>query len=186
MTTAALQQNSSDILALIQDVRANLDRIEALLSPHQASEDENGLDPKSPLNKNGLNLTPRGVEVCYRMFDVGKTRYAVSEALDISYGAATHRFHAWEKAGGTNRKKSILESYEAKYGSNAADVLSSKNKVAAAGRWGDPTEAREQHREQKPSARYPAAHAIAAPPSRCSTLPANRCWCPTSTPHPTS
>lgn len=52
------------------------------------SFDEPELDPKSPLNKTGVNLTARGIEVCYRMYDAGKTRYAVSEALGMSYGAA--------------------------------------------------------------------------------------------------
>lgn len=96
------------ILALLQDVRANLDRIEALLQPSVNIAEADDLDPKNPLNKNGVNLSPRGIEVAYRMFDAGRTRYAVKEALDISYGAATHRFHAWEKVGGKNRMKSPL------------------------------------------------------------------------------
>jgi len=95
------------ILALVQDARANLDRIESLLRPSIAEPDD--LDPKSPLNKNGVNLTPRGVEVAYRMFDADRTRYAVSEALNIIDGAATHRFHAWEKAGGKDRERQPLE-----------------------------------------------------------------------------
>jgi hypothetical protein len=96
------------ILSLLQEARANLDRIEALLRSPAAAEPADDLDPKSPLNKNGVNLTPRGVEVAYRMFDAGRTRYAVAEALDISYGAATHRFHAWEKAGGKDRERKPL------------------------------------------------------------------------------
>jgi hypothetical protein len=89
-------------------LRANLDRVEALLKP-VPSFDEPELDPKSPLNKTGVNLTARGIEVCYRMYDAGKTRYAVSEALGMSYGAATHRFHAWEKLGGKDRERQPLE-----------------------------------------------------------------------------
>lgn len=97
-----------NILVLLGNVRSNLDRIEAMLQPTEADEEED-LDPKSPLNKNGVNLSPRGIEVAYRMFDAGKTRYAVSEALGISYGAATHRYNAWEKAGGKERQKQPLE-----------------------------------------------------------------------------
>jgi DNA-binding NarL/FixJ family response regulator len=53
-------------------------------------------------------LTPRGVEVCYRLFDRGLSRYAVARAMDISFGAATHRQAAWRKAGGVNRTKNML------------------------------------------------------------------------------
>jgi hypothetical protein len=94
--------------AFVQAARENLDRIEAVLRPASSSV-EPELDPKSPLNKSGVNLTARGIEVCYRLFDAGKTRYAVKEAMEISYGAATHRFHAWEKLGGKNRKRQPLE-----------------------------------------------------------------------------
>jgi hypothetical protein len=96
------------LAAFVKAARENLDRIEAVLRP-ASSSDEDELDPKSPLNKLGVNLTKRGVEVCYRMFDAGKTRYAVKEAMNISYGAATHRYHAWEKLGGKNRQRQPLE-----------------------------------------------------------------------------
>lgn len=99
--------DNSRLLALVQATRENLDRIEALLTRRQPNADE--LDPQNPRNKIGVNLSPRGVEVCYRLFDEGKTRYAVKRLLGISYGAATHRFHAWEKLGGKNRKRASLE-----------------------------------------------------------------------------
>jgi len=101
-------QTTDNILVLLGDVRANLDRIEAMLRPAGAEAEED-LDPKNPLNKNGVNLSSRGIEVAYRMYDAGKTRYAVAEALGISYGSATHRLHAWEKAGGKQRQKQPLE-----------------------------------------------------------------------------
>ncbi|UVC08670.1 hypothetical protein IHQ71_26670 [Rhizobium sp. TH2] len=69
-------------------------------------------DPKDPANKyevGGLEkLTSRGIEICYRLFDAGKTRYAVAELMDISFGAANHRFKAWEKVGGANRTKNPI------------------------------------------------------------------------------
>jgi DNA-binding NarL/FixJ family response regulator len=69
-------------------------------------------DPKDPRNKyevGGLQkLTPRGVEVCYRLFDKGLSRYAVAQAMEISFGAATHRLDAWRKAGGVNRSRHPL------------------------------------------------------------------------------
>lgn len=96
------------VLTFVRAARENLDRIEnkLRLSESQSGDD---LDPGNPLNKVGDNLSPRGVEVCYRLYDEGKTRYAVSQALKISYGAATHRFHAWEKLGGVNRQRQPLE-----------------------------------------------------------------------------
>jgi hypothetical protein len=100
--------NTDAILVLLQNTRTNLDRIEALMLPSGVSQADEVLDPKSPLNKTGVNLSPRGIEVAYRMFDAGRTRYAVSEALDISYGAATHRYHSWEKAGGKTRTRQPL------------------------------------------------------------------------------
>jgi hypothetical protein len=96
-----------DLSSLLQATRENLDRIEAILNPDTpAAEDD--LDTASPLNKSDQFLTPRGVEVCYRLFDAGKTRYAVAEAMKISYGAATHRYHAWEKLGGKARERQPL------------------------------------------------------------------------------
>jgi hypothetical protein len=99
--------NSQEIIALVGAVRENLDRIEKLLCRDSNEPEE--LDTRSPLNKIGLNLTPRGVEVCYRLYDAGKSRYAVAQALEISFGAATHRFHAWEKLGGIERERRQLE-----------------------------------------------------------------------------
>jgi hypothetical protein len=107
MNTVALH-DADGIIALLQLVREHLDRIEAMLRPKSNGASDN-LDPKNPLNKSGLNLTARGVEVCYRLFDKGMTRYAVKKAMDISYGAATHRHHAWEKHGGKNRERQPLE-----------------------------------------------------------------------------
>lgn len=70
-------------------------------------------DPKDPLNKHEVGglpkLTQRGVEICYRLFDKGMSRYAVAQAMDISFGAATHRYAAWQKVGGHDREKQPLD-----------------------------------------------------------------------------
>ncbi len=89
------------ILDLIDSIQGQLERLRGMVQP-QAFE----FDPRDPHNKlpDG-KLTPRGVEVCYRLFDAGKTRYAVAEEMGISYGAATHRLEAWKKAGGIDREK---------------------------------------------------------------------------------
>ena len=107
--TSLNQHDTANILAFIQAARENLDRIEAAISPAAPEKEDDDLDPASPLNKSAQFLTKRGIEVCYRLFDRGDTRYAVKEAMKISYGAATHRFHAWEKLGGKDRDRQSLD-----------------------------------------------------------------------------
>lgn len=92
-------------LELIDKIEADLTRLRALIRP-----EETEVDPKDPRNKSADGkFTARGVEVCYRLFDKGATRYAVAEAMGISFGAATHRWHAWRNVGGASRKKARLE-----------------------------------------------------------------------------
>lgn len=92
-------------LSLIDNIQAELDRLRGLLQPRTPE-----FDPKDPRNKTADGkFTPRGVEICYRLFDKGATRYAVSRAMNISFGAASHRQTAWGKAGGAARKKMRLE-----------------------------------------------------------------------------
>jgi hypothetical protein len=82
----------------------------SLLAPVPGGADELGIDPGEPANKlESGKLTDRGVEVCYRLFDAGKSRNAVRAEMEISFGAATHRFEAWKKAGGLDRKKQTLD-----------------------------------------------------------------------------
>lgn len=101
-----MSPNERAILDLIDFIQDHVERLRGLVQP-PAME----FDPKDPRNKlpDG-KLTPRGVEICYRLFDQGKTRYAVKEALNISYGAATHRLDAWQKAGGPTRVKMPIDS----------------------------------------------------------------------------
>ncbi|WSH19058.1 hypothetical protein U8Q07_14940 [Rhizobium ruizarguesonis] len=98
-----------DIASALERALTGITTLRSLLSPDETNERE--FDPRDPRNKyeiGGLmKLTERGIEICYRLFDAGKTRYAVKELMDISFGAADHRFKAWEKAGGVNRKKCI-------------------------------------------------------------------------------
>jgi len=92
-------------LALIAEIEADLDRLKRLILPQSAE-----FDPKDARNKlpDG-KLTARGVEICYRLFEIGRTRYAVSQAMGISFGAADHRLAAWKKAGGSSRPKMRLD-----------------------------------------------------------------------------
>jgi hypothetical protein len=91
---------------VIDEIQDKLDRLRGLVHPQTRDIS----DPKDPRNKlpDG-KLTDRGVEVCYRMFDAGMTRYSVAEAMGVSYGAATHRRDAWKKAGGHDRPKMSID-----------------------------------------------------------------------------
>jgi hypothetical protein len=93
------------IISLVNSIQEQLERLRRLLQ-QQTSE----FDTRDPRNKlpDG-KLSARGVEICYRLFDSGKTRYAIKEAMEISFGAATHRLEAWQKAGGVNRQKVEIE-----------------------------------------------------------------------------
>ena len=102
---SATHSNPIAALNLIDTIQMDLERLRGLLQ----SKTLPTFNPKDARNKTpDGKLTPRGVEVCYRLFDQGKTRYAVKEAMGISFGAATHRLHAWNKAGGTNRQKNAI------------------------------------------------------------------------------
>jgi hypothetical protein len=97
---------SAEALTLIDSISRDLARLRGLLQPQELDVG----DPKDPRNKTADGkLSDRGVEVCYRMYDAGLTRYAVADAMAISYGAATHRFGAWQKAGGQVRARASID-----------------------------------------------------------------------------
>jgi hypothetical protein len=69
-----------------------------------------GIDPKDPRNKRpDGKLTERGIEICFRLFDAGKTRYAVQTEMDISFAAADNRWNQWRHLGGAQRVKQALD-----------------------------------------------------------------------------
>lgn len=78
------------------------------------------LDPRFPANfcRNGEDggpssghLTKRGVEICYRLFDMGKSPLAVAYLMGISLRAAQHRKKSWDSSGGAKRVKSEVKRY---------------------------------------------------------------------------
>jgi hypothetical protein len=66
-------------------------------------------DGHDPRNKIGLNLTPRGVEILYRVFDDDGGYNRAAKMLNISQGAAKNRKALWQKLGGKSRQKQILD-----------------------------------------------------------------------------
>jgi|TARA_B100002003_G_C13834319_1_gene409895 hypothetical protein len=76
------------------------------------------LHPRSPLNyhQNGTDggpdtghLTKRGVEICYRLFDMGKSPLAVAYIMGMTLRAAQARRKAWLKAGASHRKRDEIQ-----------------------------------------------------------------------------
>jgi DNA invertase Pin-like site-specific DNA recombinase len=114
MTTTAIPL----IEALRTDLHARIDKAcdEAIaqLSPNKPA---NGViykqptlaDGHDPRNKNGQNLTPRGAEILYRVFDDGGGYNRAAKMLGISQGAAKNRKGNWLKEGGLNRTKLVLD-----------------------------------------------------------------------------
>ncbi|APO75234.1 hypothetical protein AM571_CH02425 [Rhizobium etli 8C-3] len=64
---------------------------------------------QDPRNKDGVNLTARGAEILYRLFDDGAGYNRASKALSITQTAARNRKSLWEKQGGLNRKREPLD-----------------------------------------------------------------------------
>jgi hypothetical protein len=67
-------------------------------------------DPQHPLSKyDDGRLTMRGVEICYQLFDMGKSAMAVAHLTGLSLGAARKRGKMWAAAGGASRAKAKVE-----------------------------------------------------------------------------
>jgi hypothetical protein len=67
------------------------------------------LHPSDPAHfeSNGT-LSDRGIEVCYRLFDAGKTPLAVAYMMHVSKRTTLARHKEWLTLGGTNRPKVLL------------------------------------------------------------------------------
>ncbi len=66
--------------------------------------------PDHPLNRYDNNrLTKRGEEICYRLFDQGKSPIAVAHLMHISLPAARKRHRMWQAMGGSNRPSVDLD-----------------------------------------------------------------------------
>ncbi len=113
MTASSMLESDQAVIEAIDTVTSNLERAmnglltlrNLLAEPLPPTE----FDPKDPANKfTDGKLTPRGAEICYRLFDAGHTRYAVSKLMDISFSAADNRYNSWHHAGEIEREKQPL------------------------------------------------------------------------------
>jgi hypothetical protein len=106
-TTADIEALRAEIHVQV-DLAFNrlVDRVPKTTSTFKMPTLADGHDPR---NKNGQNLTPRGIEILYRVFDDNGGYNRAAKMLNISQGAAKNRKGSWLKAGGTNRVKSVLD-----------------------------------------------------------------------------
>lgn len=71
------------------------------------------LHPRVPANFTPAGkLTPRGIEICYRLFDVGKSPLGVAYIMGMTYKSMLNRFKSWHKAGGRNRQRAEVKRYD--------------------------------------------------------------------------
>ncbi|PIO99442.1 hypothetical protein [Pleomorphomonas carboxyditropha] len=90
-----------------EDIRA----INAELSLTGTEFDSNERYPTHPLHKyDDGRLTQRGVEICYRLFDSGRSPMSVAHLMGISLRAARHHHKLWGAAGGKVRPQVDYES----------------------------------------------------------------------------
>lgn len=108
---------------LIQtQIRREMDRAKAINAELNLDGTElvDEFHPRHPYNFHSNNregadsghLTKRGVEICYRIFDLGKTPIAVAYLMGISLRAAQRRQQSWLKEGGACRSKVELERFD--------------------------------------------------------------------------
>lgn len=65
--------------------------------------------PGWPENRYGRGrLTPRGVETCYQLFEMGKSAMAVAHLMDLSLASARKRERMWQNLGGDQRGKRVI------------------------------------------------------------------------------
>jgi len=58
------------------------------------------------------HLTKRGVEICYRLFDLGKSPMAVAYLMGMTLRSAERRHRSWGRAGGRERTRAEVKRYD--------------------------------------------------------------------------
>ena len=107
--SADLKTLEHRIQALMRQRRADIAELNAELSL-EGSNLTGLFDPRWPENRYGSKqrLTPRGVETCYLLYDMGKSPLAVAHLMDLSLAAARRRARLWKAAGGLHRERQPL------------------------------------------------------------------------------
>lgn len=99
-----------NVIGSLASLVAGMNHLKSLLVVRSVEPKIEEFDPRDPGNKyESKKLTPRGEEVCYRLFDAGHSRYAVGHLMNISFTAANHRHKTWQNLGGSKRTKQPLD-----------------------------------------------------------------------------
>ena len=93
-----VRQRRDDIQALNSEIRLDGSDLTGLFDPAW---------PENRYEERG-RLTPRGVETCYQLFDIGKSAMAVAHLMDLSLASARRRARMWRDLGGEARDKRVL------------------------------------------------------------------------------
>lgn len=94
---------------LDRDRRRKVKALNAELNLGEGDWDEE--HPDHPLNRyDNRRLTRRGEEICYRLFDKGKSPMAVAHLMHISLIAARKRRRQWHVLGGKKRRNADVRS----------------------------------------------------------------------------
>lgn len=109
-TKSQLEVLRADLKARIDSaINAAISALSGQATPTAVYKVPTFADGQDPRNKNGMNLTPRGVEILYRQFDDGAGYNRAAKALNITQGAAKNRKQIWTKLGGLNRIKQVID-----------------------------------------------------------------------------
>jgi len=65
-----------------------------------------------PSNKVGKNLSPRGVELLFRLLDHGAGYNSAARKFSITQTAVKNQKRNWEKAGGKNRTLTFIPDFD--------------------------------------------------------------------------
>lgn len=65
-------------------------------------------DCRDQRNKVGLNLTPEGIEILFRLLDKGAGYNSAGRKMSITQTAVKNRKKDWEAAGGLKREKLFI------------------------------------------------------------------------------
>src|SRR5437763_3785632 len=82
---------------------------EATVDPPPRGPDWMPITPKTGSLFHADLHTKRGVEICYRLFDLGKSPTAVAYLMGMTLRSAERRQRSWIKAGGLQRVRAEVE-----------------------------------------------------------------------------
>jgi hypothetical protein len=102
---AKIKRLDRKIVRLLKSRQSQIKQINSeLILTGSGLEDE--FDPQHPLSHyDDGRLTKRGVEICYRLFDMRKSAMSVAHLTGLSLKAAKKRQKMWTASGGAQRMK---------------------------------------------------------------------------------